>query len=72
MDIKFKNGSCIKTVESNDNAIRSKRLEDQLSNQFRHAESNYIEFVEKYLGVNLLWYQKTYLKLLEKLNDDKQ
>ena len=71
MDIKFKNGSYIKTVESNDNA-RSKRAEDQLSNQFRLAESNYIKFVEKYLGVNLLWYQKTYLKLLEKLNDDKQ
>ena len=64
--IKFKNGSYIVPVESKDN-MRSKRAEEQLSKQFQYYENDPIAFAEKYLGINLMWYQKMYLRLMEKL-----
>lgn len=58
-EIHFKNGSYIKTIESKEN------------HRSKNADNNFYislpDFVEKFLGIKLLPYQKAYLRMYEKI-----
>lgn len=60
MKIKLKNGSKIKTIDSDSENIRSMRGEAQLQYYQRYMD-------EILSSLNLRWYQKLYLKLIYKI-----
>lgn len=59
VEIKFKNGSYIKTIPNND-CYRSKHSDEQ----WEYLEQNPDKFVEEFCGWELFPYQKLLLKLL--------
>mgnify|MGYP006928572466 CR=1 FL=1 len=61
MEYKFKNGGCLKVIESKESQ-RSSRADKWL--KYRKCP---LEFFCKYLGCNLPWYQKLILKIRFKL-----
>lgn len=61
MEIKFKNGSYIKSIDPKSDGKRSKRAYEQ---QIKFWKDNPDLFVEKYFGIKLLSYQRELLKNL--------
>ena len=69
MEIKFKNGSIVKSIKSSE-VIRGKR-----SNLITFIEDDeyfqVIEIVEKFYGFKLKWWQKLYLYIMPIFNSKK-
>lgn len=59
LNIEFKNGSSIKTIDSKDLPVRSKK---------KLYKVDMIKFFEEYFGIELLPCQKLLLRILEKNN----
>ena len=64
MEIKFVNKSSIKSIDTNENSIRSKRYEYWRQFYLNNPDI----FMQEILNVKLKWYQKILLKLLNVKN----
>lgn len=63
MTLKFKNGSCIQTIDNKEDTVRSKRAEEQITYWKRNPD----RFAEWIIGHKLPLYQRLWFKLFSKV-----